>query len=35
MAWRIRLGGLIGIFLVVFFPSPALAEDLGFGVSPA
>ena len=35
MVGHIKLAGLIAIFLVVFFPSLTLAQDVNFGVSPA
>jgi uncharacterized membrane protein len=35
MVRRIKLAGLIAAFLVIFFPSFALAQDINFGVSPA
>jgi hypothetical protein len=35
MAERIKLAGLIAAFLVIFFPSFNLAQDVNFSVSPA
>ena len=35
MVARIKLAGLIGIFLVVFFPFVALAQNVDFSVIPA
>lgn len=35
MVGRIKLAGLIAVFLVIFFPSLTLAQDVNLGVSPA
>jgi len=35
MAWRIKLAGLIGIFLAVFFSYLMLAENVDLGIIPA
>jgi len=35
MARRVRLVGLIAVFLVIFLPSFTLAQDINLGVSPA
>ena len=35
MVGRIKLAGLVAVFLVTFFPSVTAAQDVNFGVSPA